>query len=136
MPEIPAITLPGREDFVALARNGVQLALADAPADARADAALITVEFMTNAVLWSKSGRGGSVTIQIEYEPGSHTARIEVTDDGKLPDADLAAAKEARVKADEEQYERGLLIVAGLAKDWGQRTEGGHGTYWAVLAWN
>lgn len=127
MPE--TITIPGRAEFVALARAGIRVMLADAPPDAQDAAVLIASEYVTNAILWSRSGRGGEVRILVEPE-GDGSARIEVTDDGELPPG------ERPVPEDPDQHGRGLEIAAGLAKDWGNRSERGRGVYWAVIAWD
>lgn len=129
-------TIPGRTDFVALARSGISELLANVPEDACADAQLILDEFTANAILWSRSGADGNVEILAEHEPGSNRVRIEVTDDGSLSDEEKAAAKAARMRDDCEQYERGLTLVNGLADDWGHQSKDGRGIYWAVLAWD
>lgn len=126
---MPTITIPGLDAFVAVARAGARAALDDAPADMQELAALIVSEFATNGIRWSRSGDGGNVNILIDHEPGTTSARIEVTDDGPLP-------AEALDDLDPDQHGRGLIIVGKLAKDWGHRSERGHGTYWAVLSWD
>jgi anti-sigma regulatory factor (Ser/Thr protein kinase) len=138
MPEtqLSEITIPGREDFVAIARAGVKTLLKGAPKNITGDAVAIVGEFVANAVLWSRSGLGGQVSILIDYEPGSDTARIQVTDEGALSDEEKAVRQRARGAEDYgEQYQRGLEIVAALAKDWGKRSSASRGTYWAVLSW-
>lgn len=126
MADTITITLPSRPELAATARATTRLLLASTPAAAIETAELIVSEFYTNAVLWARSDDDG-VSVSVEYEPGSRSARIEVVDGGPK--------RNAEPPEDPEQHGRGLMIVESVAKDWGHRLVGGRGHYWAVLAW-
>jgi anti-sigma regulatory factor (Ser/Thr protein kinase) len=84
-------------------------------------------ELAANAVLHSASREpGATFTVRTEIIPGSHV-RIEVTDQGSpwaLPEAS-------------DEHGRGLQVVAGLASQWGSKTDPAthQRTMWAHLAW-
>lgn len=128
MPE--TLTIPGRPDFVTIARAGIRTMLAHAPDDARDAAELVTSEFVTNAIRWTQSGDAdGEVRILVDPDPDGASVRIEVGDDGR---------RRGRVDewdGDPDQHGRGLEIVGAVAKEWGHRSERGRGVYWAVIAW-
>jgi Histidine kinase-like ATPase domain len=72
----------GRPESVRAARSWVAGLFAGSPA--AADAALLTSELFTNAVLYSASGLpGGSVTVKVAA--GDGTARVDVIDQGEPP---------------------------------------------------
>ena len=99
-------TFAGRPESVSVARSWVVGFLSGSPAVA--DAALMTSELFTNAVLHSASGLpGGSVTVKVAA--GSGSARVDVIDQGELPSAAAAA----------HGLGKGLVIVAQLAELFG-----------------
>jgi len=94
----------GRPESVRAARSWVAGFFGSSAA---ADAALMTSELFTNAVLHSASGLpGGAVTVTVT--PGDGTARVDVIDQGALPGATAAHG-----------LGKGLLIVAQLAELFG-----------------
>ena len=119
------ITLPCRADLASTARHAVRTLMSDAPKEVLDDAGLIVTEFMANSIRWSRSGLGGTVDIVVDYEPGAHTARLDVIDAGVLSkDHDL----------DPEQHGRGLQIVSHLAK-LGHERSPHRQVWWAELSW-
>jgi hypothetical protein len=103
-PAVRSRTFAGRPESVRAARSWVAGFFAG-PA-AAADAALMTSELFTNAVLHSASGLpGGSVTVKVAA--GDRTARVDVIDEGAM----RACAPHGLGK--------GLAIVAQLADVFG-----------------
>lgn len=126
MPE--TIILPCRPELVATARHAVRALLGSVPEDVADDAAAIVSEFMTNSILWSRSGDGGTIELAVDHEPDANTARIEVVDDGPRPNDEVT-------REDADQYGRGLLIVGKLAK-LGHAAGVKRQTWWAELSWS
>lgn len=133
----------GRAEEVPRARRLVAAALDGNPA--AEDAALLTSELVTNAVLHSRSGQpGGSFTVSVETTDTA--VRVEVRDQGppipdpsRLPpcppaalsaDNGLPRRRPAALRADSG---RGLFIVEHLAHRWGTSTEAGHRLVWFEL---
>lgn len=111
------------------ARRGVKAVLADTPVEY--DAQVVVSELATNAVLWSASRvDSGTVQIDVHYERGGTSARIEVIDAGPLPPD--------RVDRDAiEEYNNGLKIVGAISSDWGHLTlDDGREVWWAELSWS
>lgn len=74
-------TLPGMPSSVPVARRLVRDAVPGCP---RADDLVVAVsELVTNAIVHSRSGRGGSFTMQVRTAPD--WARVEITDEGPAP---------------------------------------------------
>lgn len=72
------VTLPGTPSSVPVARRLVRDALPDCPrAD---DLMLAATELITNGIIHSASGQGGTFTVRVRTAP--RWARREVTDDG------------------------------------------------------
>ncbi|WP_030563579.1 ATP-binding protein [Streptomyces aureocirculatus] len=90
------------------------------------DAALITSELMTNALLHG-SLRDRLIRVRITLTEGA--LRIEVTDPRgeRLP--------EPRTAATTDQFGRGLLLVATLADRWGCEPRSVGKTVYAELRW-
>ena len=114
-----SLTIPGCPEHVARARAFVAR-LAGAAAET---AVLLTSELVTNAVLYTRSGRdGGVVTVVVIDLPGG--LLVEVADDGS-PDrgpgvnGDRSAARG-----------HGLFLVEQLAARWGYRQDGAGTTVW------
>ena len=122
-------TYAGLAQYAPAARRFVAAVLADNPL--RADAALVTAELVSNALLHSRSGQpGGTLTVRVTRRP--RLVRITVTDQG-------SAAGDVRWKAyawsgglpPERGW--GLTIVGHLATSWGVRGDGHSATFFAVL---
>lgn len=107
-PPAAAVTrsFPGLPESVSAARSWVARLLPGSPA--ADDAALMTSELVTNAVLHSASGLpGGAFTVSVRAGDGS--VRVDVTDQGQ-------AAARASVPAG---LGKGLVIVSQLADVFG-----------------
>ncbi len=121
-----SVTFPGVVAIVPAARRFVRGILADSPRVG--DAELITAELATNAIRHTPSGEpGGEFTVSIWAKPG--WARIEVADDG--------AGQWHPLPADtDDEYGRGLMIVAALADRFGHDADSaGTQTAWAEITW-
>jgi anti-sigma regulatory factor (Ser/Thr protein kinase) len=85
-PQVPVLTctraFAGLPESVSVARSWVAGFFPDCATDA--DAALLTSELVTNAILHSASGLpGGKVTVSVQTADGM--VRVDVTDQGELP---------------------------------------------------
>jgi anti-sigma regulatory factor (Ser/Thr protein kinase) len=118
------ITLPGTKTSVATARRYVRDVLGDHPA--ADDAVLVASELVTNAVLHSRSGRGGTVRLTV-CDTG-RVVRMEVTDDGSLLSAPYLRDEPCAENG------RGLHIVSALAKQWGAYATPTGRVIWCELA--
>ncbi|MEV6212326.1 ATP-binding protein [Kitasatospora sp. NPDC051914] len=117
---------PGVPESVKAARRMTREALE--PLSQAEDAVLIVSELVTNAVMHSRSGAGGSLWVEIWLRRG--TVRVAVTDEGS---ADGGPAH--RPPADSGDFGRGLKIVNALAEHWGATSEAsGRRTVWAELS--
>lgn len=112
---------PGRPDQVPRARHFVAGALHTCPASE--EAALITSELVTNAILHSASGRGGTVAVAVTHRVGG--ILLAVTDQGGPWAADVDGGGLSG---------RGLLIVGALAHVWGVTGDDSGRIVWAELA--
>lgn len=104
----PAVTrsFPGLPESASAARSWVAGFLPGLPA--ADDAALMTSELVTNAVMYSASGLpGGAFTVSVRARDGS--VRVDVTDEGEAP----------RSAAAPGGLGKGLLIVSQLADVFG-----------------
>lgn len=127
------VTIPGLPDFVSIARKAARSYFADAGESVREDAELVTSEFATNAVLWSRSGLpGGRFELTFTLDAEAQSGRIEVTTEGPLP-KDPGETRED--PGELPVHGRGLEIVDRLAKEWGHSGGLDAETYWAVLTW-
>ena len=84
-PQLPAVTctrvFAGCPESVSAARSWVARFF---PSPAAVDAALMTSELFTNAILYSASRLpGGQVTVSVRT--GDDTVRVDVVDQGELP---------------------------------------------------
>jgi anti-sigma regulatory factor (Ser/Thr protein kinase) len=121
-----SVTFPGLPAIVPSARRFVRGILAGSP---RAeDMELIAAELVSNAILHTPSGGdGGEFTLAVRTEPG--WARVEVTDAG-------VGHWNARGDGSaDEEYGRGLAIVAAFADKFGHDIRAGAQTAWAEVAW-
>ncbi|MFJ3962278.1 ATP-binding protein [Streptomyces sp. NPDC090036] len=116
---------PPRQDSVPAARRrAAWLAVAWGQPGLAADAALLTSELTTNAVLHGAvEDRYVRVTLQL----AGAVLRIEVTD----PKGERRPVP--RLPANDEQYGRGLHIVSALAERWGTSALVVGKTVWAEL---
>ncbi|AZS70853.1 ATP-binding protein [Streptomyces lydicus] len=102
-------TLLRRPESVATARRLVRTALAAWDMEELADdGALVVSELVTNAVQHARS----EVIRLVVSRPGPATVRIGVVDKSKAP-------PQHRPSGNEDDSGRGLVLVAGLADDWG-----------------
>ncbi|MDF5758196.1 ATP-binding protein [Spongiactinospora sp. TRM90649] len=117
--------LAGTMDQVSRARRLVSRALgSDHPL--HDDCVLLTSEVATNAVVHSRSGRGGSFTLSVRYS--ANLVTISVQDDGSL---DPPCTCKANVYA---SGGRGLPLLDALARRWGLSREAGSNRVWFELA--
>ena len=121
-----SVTFPGLPAIVPSARRFVRGILAGSPrAD---DMELITAELASNAILHTPSGdSGGEFTLTVRTAPG--WARVEVSDSGA---GEWNAPRDG--SADDE-YGRGLAIIAALADKLGHDIRVGGQTVWAEVTW-
>ncbi len=121
-----SVTFPGLPAIVPSARRFVRGILAGSPrAD---DMELIAAELASNAIRHTPSGQdGGEFTLMVRTEPG--WARIEVSDAGT---GEWSGPRDA---SDDDEYGRGLAIVAALADKFGHDVRASGQTVWAEGAW-
>jgi anti-sigma regulatory factor (Ser/Thr protein kinase) len=117
-------TVPGQPEHVADARAFVAGLLSGRRGCAEV-AALLTSELVTNAVLHTRSGDGGMVTITVIDTPDG--VLIKVTDDGSRGRAPAVSSDPSAV------HGRGLLLVQELASQWGYCRDGARTTVWARI---
>jgi anti-sigma regulatory factor (Ser/Thr protein kinase) len=92
------------------------------------DMELITAELVSNAIRHTPSGEdGGEFTLTVCAEPG--WARVEVSDAGT---GEWSAPCGG---SDDDEYGRGLAIVAALADKLGHDIRAGGQTAWAEVSW-
>ena len=117
-----SVTFPGLPAIVPSARRFVRGILAGSPrAD---DMELIAAELASNAIRHTPSGQdGGEFTLMVRTEPG--WARIEVSDAGT---GEWSGPRDA---SDDDEYGRGLAIVAALADKFGHDVRASGQTVWA-----
>jgi anti-sigma regulatory factor (Ser/Thr protein kinase) len=120
-----SITFPGIPAIVPSARRFVRGILAGSPgAD---DLELIAAELISNAIRHTPAGNeGGEFTVSVRTKPG--WARVEVSDEGTGQWYSLTAG-------DEDEYGRGLAIVAALADKFGHDAGPVGQTAWAEITW-
>ncbi|MEW1841697.1 ATP-binding protein [Nonomuraea angiospora] len=119
--------LPGVPSQVARARGLVTAALGrDHPL--YDDAALLTSELATNAILHTRSGAGGSFTVTVS---SSETAvRVLVSDSGS--DGPPCVCRTSA----QSTSGRGLPLIEALSHRWGFTREEGTTTVWFELLWS
>jgi anti-sigma regulatory factor (Ser/Thr protein kinase) len=100
--------------------------------DARADVLLLASELCTNAIVHSRSGEaGGQFSVDIDWAPT--LARVVVGDQGSANGPAVAARTGDVIPLDESG--RGLLLVDGLADDWGTASRPNRRWVWADVRW-
>jgi anti-sigma regulatory factor (Ser/Thr protein kinase) len=121
-----SVTFPGLPAIVPSARRFVRGILAGSP---RAeDMELITAELASNAIRHTPSGQdGGEFSVTVRTGPG--WARVEVSDTGT---GQWSAPRDG---PDDDEYGRGLAIVAALAGKLGHDIRAGGQTVWAEVTW-
>jgi anti-sigma regulatory factor (Ser/Thr protein kinase) len=121
-----AVTFPGLPAIVPSARRFVRGLLAGSPR--AGDMELIACELVTNAIRHTPSGGdGGRFTVRVLG--GDGWARVEVSDAGTgqwHPRDDLGP---------EDEYGRGLAIIASLADKLGHDATPEGQTLWAEVFW-
>jgi anti-sigma regulatory factor (Ser/Thr protein kinase) len=121
-----SVTFPGLPAIVPSARRFVRGILAGSPrAD---DLELITAELASNAIRHTPSGQdGGEFTLTVRTGPG--WARLDVSDTGT---GEWSGPRDA---ADDDEYGRGLAIVAALSDKFGHDVRARGQTVWAEVTW-
>jgi serine/threonine-protein kinase RsbW len=120
----------GGADQVLEVRHWLEDLLPDCAA--RADVILLASELCTNAIVHSRSGEaGGQFSVDIDWAPA--LARVVVGDQGsaKAP----AIAPRSGDGAELGESGRGLLLVDGLADDWGTVSRPNRRWVWADVEW-
>jgi anti-sigma regulatory factor (Ser/Thr protein kinase) len=118
-----AIIIQGRPEEVATARWFVARVLREHP---HADTAvLLTSEAVTNAVVHTASGHGGTVSVMLTESSGG--LRVEIADDGG------ATIPTPRLADQLSESSRGLFLIAELAVRSGYMRTGQGGRYWFEL---
>ncbi|MEU6998907.1 ATP-binding protein [Nonomuraea sp. NPDC046570] len=123
-PEYDSWILPGAPDQVARARRLVTGALGRAH-PLHDDSVLLTSELVTNAVVHSQSGDGGTFTLTVLVTDAR--VRICVKDGGS--DAPPCACRTSQMAGSG----RGLPILEALSHRWGFTRESGVNTVWFEL---
>ena len=121
-----SVTFPGLPAIVPSARRFVRGILAGSPrAD---DMELIAAELASNAIRHTPSGApGGEFTVTVHA--GQGWARLEVSDAGT---GQWSGPRDAD---DDDEYGRGLAIVAALADKLGHDVRAGGQVVWAEVSW-
>ena len=99
----------------------------------RADVLLLASELCTNAIAHSRSGEaGGQISVDIDWAPT--LARVVIGDQGsgKVP----AIAGRAGDADQLGESGRGLLLVDGVADDWGTASRPNRRWVWADVEWH
>lgn len=119
-----ARSFPGTPAHLAAARSFVCSCL-PASCPRRDDAALLTSELATNAVLHSASGLPGG-SYQVLVDLGAHTVEVTVIDQGPAP---------VPARRPDEEGGFGLGLVAELADAYDSRPGPAGRTVWCRLDW-
>jgi anti-sigma regulatory factor (Ser/Thr protein kinase) len=102
------------------------------PCGSRADVILLASELCSNAVVHSRSGEaGGQFSVDLEWSPV--LARVVVGDQGSANAPALRGRKTGAAQLGESG--RGLLLVDGLAEDWGTASRPNRRWVWADVRW-
>jgi serine/threonine-protein kinase RsbW len=99
---------------------------------ARSDLILLASELCTNAIAHTRSGEaGGQFSVDIDWAPA--LARVVVGDQGSAQAPALAGPPGGAVPLGESG--RGLLLVDGVADDWGSASRPHRRWVWADIHW-
>ncbi len=102
------------------------------PCAARDDLIVLASELCTNAIVHSRSGEaGGQFSVDIDWVPA--LARVVVGDQGSALAPVVAAPHGDAVQLGESG--RGLLLVDGIADDWGAASRPHRRWVWADVRW-
>jgi len=115
-------SFPGEEWQLSAIRRWLTSLLPECPA--RDDVILVATELATNAVLHTKSGRGG--LFDIEITRSEQVVRVAVADSGS-PDSPRAVADPSG------EHGRGLLVVAALSTRTGTYLDHSGRVVWADI---
>jgi anti-sigma regulatory factor (Ser/Thr protein kinase) len=91
------------------------------------DLELIACEMITNSIRHTPAGEGGEFIVRVRI--GQGWARVEVSDSGP---AEWNATDDA---GPDDEYGRGIVIVAALADKFGRGGTAGGQTCWAEVYW-
>lgn len=120
-----SVTFPGLPAIVPSARRFVRGVLAGTPrAD---DLELIACELITNSILHTPAGGGGEFTVSVLT--GAGWARVEVSDAG------TGQWHPREAIGSDDEYGRGLAIVAALADKFGHDATPTGQTLFAEVHW-
>lgn len=120
----------GSADQVVEVRHWIEDLLPDCAA--RADVLLLASELSANAVVHSRSGEaGGQFSVDVDWAPG--LARVVIGDQGSAQAMVLAPRPAGPAPLAESG--RGLLLVDGVADDWGTVSRPNRRWVWADVAW-
>lgn len=120
----------GGADQVLEVRHWLEDLLPDC--SARADVLLLASELCTNAIVHSRSGEaGGQFSVDIDWAPA--LARVVIGDQGSAQVPAVAPRSGDAVQLRESG--RGLLLVDGLADDWGTASRPNRRWVWADVQW-
>jgi anti-sigma regulatory factor (Ser/Thr protein kinase) len=119
------LRLPAESIAPALARAGLRSVTADLPDRVAADAALLTTEVVSNAVIHASTRPGDEVTVRIYSD---HTVRVEVVDCGELFEP-----PNPRQPWDMRPTGWGLFLVDSVADAWGIEEEANGKMVWFEL---
>jgi anti-sigma regulatory factor (Ser/Thr protein kinase) len=98
----------------------------------RGDVLLLASELCTNAIVHSRSGEaGGQFSVDVEWAP--QLARVVVGDQGSAKAPALVMGKGEAGQLGESG--RGLLLVDGVADDWGTASRPNRRWVWTDVRW-
>ncbi|MCG5211700.1 ATP-binding protein [Streptosporangium soli] len=120
-----SLAIPGTAAAAAEARHYLRAVL-DPGRHAIDEVTLLASELVTNAVVHTASGRGGTIKVSVMECPGG--ILVEVADEGGH------TAPVLRQADDFDLNGRGLFLVDTLAADWGHQEEGCGRTTWFLVA--
>ena len=127
-----SICVPGVPSMVPVVRLFTRAYLAGHPL--AADAALITSQYMANAIRHTEAGDVAAVSVTVVTV--GDLVRIEVTRVAPVvqtPEPSVAPPSPADESSAEDGHGRGLVIVDAIAHRWGHRGTAGRDTAWAEL---
>lgn len=121
-PETLEFSISGGLDAAATARNRVSEAFGEQVSQrAIEDVTLVISELVTNAVRHAGAGEDEEIEVRVEKE--GDALRVEVTDS--------EPAERPALRHDDEPGGLGLVLVAGLCRDWGAHERGERKSVWA-----